>query len=131
MTTFDPLLYQELADGMRAWKPDERIECAKQRTNISRYYFAALLTARNYLSAQNLYSRHREETTQEAVLKALRQVGDRESQIAAHLLATLRDARNHADYGDCIGDMEKQVESAKQLFYKVQKQIGTLSRRYL
>lgn len=79
---------------------------AALRAAIGRYYYAAMLSARDLIAETEAMPVDTTDGTHRWVRDKLREWGDAEAQKLARELDTMRISRNNADYGSEVLDLE-------------------------
>ncbi len=129
--SFEPADFASVADALVAAAVAKSCPAdAAKRAAIGRYYYAALLAARDFIARSEPMPPDSSETTHRWVINKLRESSDGESQKLSMTLTNLRVARNHADYGDEIGDLDGEVKRAADASRKARKLVQTLAKRY-
>ena len=108
---FDPVGYVDVADRLRELAASGTCPAdAALRAAIGRYYYAALLSARDYLAASESVSVDQTEATHSWVIRKLQDSADPESQRLTSELNAMRVLRNKADYGDTLADLPSEAQ---------------------
>ncbi|MCB9610832.1 MAG: hypothetical protein H6722_00030 [Sandaracinus sp.] len=129
--SFDPAGFVAVADRLR--KAAAAAECpgdAALRAAIGRYYYAALLSARNYLEATEPMPVDDSEQTHRWVIRKLRDSADPESQKLTSELNSMRITRNRADYGDDMSDLDGEAGRMAARCGRALGYVATLVKRY-
>jgi uncharacterized protein (UPF0332 family) len=111
-------------------RSDLEPEQARVRSCISRYYYSALLQARDALRRTVGFTDAGHSTTHTAVIGAYRGMGIAEARSLADDLRQLRDLRNQADYGEDIERMPEQVKLARRWAGSVATKVRTVESRH-
>lgn len=129
--TFAPADFAAVADRLRSTA--DAGECppdAARRAAIGRYYYAALLTARDFLAASAPMPTDNSEQTHRWVIGQLRASIDSESQKLTSELNSMRIARNRADYGDELPDVAGEARRMAERCTRALRYVAVLARRY-
>ena len=100
------------------------------RAAIGRFYYAALLSARDYLAQSEPMPVNTTEQTHRWVIGKLRESADGESQRLTSELNSMRIVRNRADYGDAIADPRQEALRMASGCSRALGYVTTLTRRY-
>lgn len=106
--SFNPRDFIPVADRLAATEPPDE---ASFRAAIGRYYYAVLLSARNYLADSGPMDADRGEHTHRWVIDRLREMNEPVAQLLQQILTRMRQRRNQADYGD---DLSRPAEAAQE-----------------
>ncbi|MFT0753490.1 HEPN domain-containing protein [Synechococcus sp. RC10A2] len=115
---FDWYEYLRLATELAGHPIAPASEEARQRSAISRAYYAAFCKCRNYLQTQG-YQVSRESLAHTQVRNLFKQSQDRRLKQVGHHLDRLRSDRNMADYEDYFADIGEKTELALELANRI------------
>ncbi len=110
-------------------KKDCEQEDVKWRTCISRYYYSALLYARDSLARMNAFEERGDETTHRGVIVAYGRMGDEEARRLQRTLRDFRTLRNSADYGESVHPGNKQAAVARKWASKIRTWVDAIEKR--
>ena len=120
---FDWSQYLNLAKEFLGQPTPPASQEAKMRSAISRAYYAAFMSARNYLQETEGYSIPTTADAHKYVLQQFKQSSDRERQNIGRNLENLRRDRNAADYKHNVPDLFKiskiAVKRSQRVLYKL------------
>lgn len=129
--SFAPADYVAVADWL--CKAAQAAECppdAALRAAIGRYYYAALLSARDFIDQTETTLVDRTVETHTWVLRKLREYEDRPAQQLMVELNAMRTSRNAADYGDELPELSQEAERMAKRCSRALVHVATLTKRY-
>ncbi|WP_449416562.1 HEPN domain-containing protein [Phormidium nigroviride] len=110
--TFNWSQYLTLAKELIGQSPSPASEEAKRRSAISRAYYAAFISARNYLQEREGYSIPKTVDAHKYVREQFKQSADPVRQDIGRKLEMLRKDRNQSDYKNTVSELLRKSKIA-------------------
>lgn len=124
--TFDWSQYLNLAKEFLGQPTPPANQEAKMRSAISRAYYAAFISARNYLQETEGHSIPKTADAHKYVVQQLKQSSDVDRQNIGRNLEKLRRDRNQADYNNSVPELFKISKIAVKRSQRVISQLSNL-----
>lgn len=124
--TFDWSQYLNLAKEFLGQSTPPASQEAKRRSAISRAYYAAFISARNYLQETEGHSIPTTADAHKYVVQQFKQSSDTERQNIGSNLEKLRRDRNAADYNNSVPELFKISKIAVKRSQRVISQLSSL-----